>query len=471
MHDLVPAAHRALRRVDAQDSAVPGKLVTDGDRVRVRVDAEAVPDVLWAFAEAEHIAGVRDVLRRADGQDALLPWCTDRVEAFLGRRVAAELALAPGETVTLVGSLLRGLGEIGDATIHGSWWLTDDMRPLFVPGEGTACTVASTAIVERLREACTDRAMERLLAEVAQMPDDARMLLRNLERWERELTELAAPRPLRSAELAPARVDAIPAHRALLPEVVRQVTSQRQGRRRADAERARAATVKRTWRRLESADVLSVIAAGVRSTGARLREKVPVLPSRTVTGSPQNRTARRGRMLFVGAGAAAIVLIGGLLWPSDEHDVSSAVEKPVPASAAPTDAADGPTPLQSDQETEEATGSADHPAGGRPEERAQASVVDAAAELLSEIGECAHRQEGVCAEAIVEGAGETVMTRLGDDVRGRAPALVDDYGDVAVVRLSEGRTHGEQMLVLVVQNDGWLVRDVYDVAGQPSVEG
>ena len=81
---------------------------------------------------------------------------------------------------------------------------------------------------------------------------------------------------------------------------------------------------------------------------------------------------------------------------------------------------------------------------------------------------CAEDGDEACAAAIVDGAAETVWQRLGDDLSGRAPALIEDYGDVAVVRLAAGQAAGEQMLVLVRQKDGWLVRDVYDVADQPS---
>ena len=58
-----------------------------------------------------------------------------------------------------------------------------------------------------------------------------------------------------------------------------------------------------------------------------------------------------------------------------------------------------------------------------------------------------------------------------------SPSLVDDYGDVAVVRLTpldpgSAETDAvaevaEQMLVLERRDEKWLVRDVYDVAHQP----
>ncbi|QNA91225.1 hypothetical protein [Microbacterium sp. Se63.02b] len=54
--------------------------------------------------------------------------------------------------------------------------------------------------------------------------------------------------------------------------------------------------------------------------------------------------------------------------------------------------------------------------------------------------------------------------------------LVDEYGDVAVVRLlvdptAEGKadadTAEQLMVVLIRAHEKWLVRDVYDVADQP----
>ena len=44
---------------------------------------------------------------------------------------------------------------------------------------------------------------------------------------------------------------------------------------------------------------------------------------------------------------------------------------------------------------------------------------------------------------------------------------MEDYGDVSVLRLGPSGERGEQMLVLVRQEDGWLGRDLYDVADQP----
>lgn len=472
VHELVPTAHRALRRVDEQESAFAGELVTDGDRVRVRVDVETVADSLWTFADAEHVAGVRDVLRRVDGHDALMPWCTDRVEAFLGRRAAVEQALNSGETVTLVGSLLRGLAEVGTTALQGRWWLTDDLRPLFVPGEGTTCIAASIGIVDRLREMCSDRAMERLLTDIAQMPDDPRAVSRNLDRWEQELTELAAPRPLQRVEPAPARVAEISAHRAMLPEVARQVTAERTARRASEGEGRR--RVRPPSRRGgEWVPGFSAVRARARAIWAMLRERARERLPRTARARRRAAPTGRGRMLLAGAGAAGVVLIGGLLWPADEGGASSALERPASSPASHADGGGEPTsrPTAAQEDAEGRTPAPDEVTADTASGRPHGTIEEAAAALLTTIGACAQAGDDACEAAVVDGAAANVMRRIGDDVRDRAPVLIEDYGDVAVVRLAAGRSRGEQMLVLAGQNGEWLVRDVYDVADQPSGQG
>ena len=475
-HELVPSAHRPLRRVESPDAAYPGELVTDGERVRVRVDADAVPDPLWAFAAAEHVAGVRDVLRRRDGQDALLPWCTDRVEAFLGRRIAAERPLAAGEVVTLVGSMLRGVDEVGDAGVSGCWWLGDDGRPLFAPGEGVRCVTATRGIVERLRAGTADRALERVLTEITEQPDDPRMWSRRLSRWEDELTELAAPRALtlEDAEAVPA---AMPARRALRPtEQVRDASRPRPARSEGELRRTRRA-------RVRSRPSLRAVVAGVRARTLpvaallrgrirmplRLRRATPMKPARPTT--PQaTAPGGRGRMLLVGAAVAVVVVIGGVLWP--EGGESSAEGAPAAQSVpSPTPATGTPVPSEAPDVPATNPPPSDAAASGAEAGDAPDGIERSAAETMAAMAACAEDGDEACAAAIVDGAAETVWQRLGDDLSGRAPALIEDYGDVAVVRLAAGQAAGEQMLVLVRQKDGWLVRDVYDVADQPSEAG
>jgi len=94
-----------------------------------------------------------------------------------------------------------------------------------------------------------------------------------------------------------------------------------------------------------------------------------------------------------------------------------------------------------------------------------------ASRLLSVVDGCRKHEDAACAAAVVDGAGAAVLERLGADAVERATSLIEDYGDVAVIRVARTASQGEQMLVMVQGKDGWLVRDVYDVADQPSGEG
>ncbi|UNK72385.1 hypothetical protein [Microbacterium sp. H1-D42] len=450
---LIPDAHRSVRWLDAQDSAFAGELVTDGAQLRVRVDADRVSDALWTFAGAGHVAGVRDVVRRVGGQDALLPWCADTVDAFLGRRAAAERPLAAGEMVTLVGSLLRGIAETaehGVATVAGRWWLADDGRPLFAPGEGSDCAAAAAVIIQGVREACADRAMERTLGEILRGVHDRRVVVREISRWEAELTELAAPRALDREIYPPERVSAIPLHQAHLPQ-----EASRDSRLRSLLLAARA-----HWDRLRD----------------WLRERWPRRVPRSPEGTASERG--RGRMLLIGAAVAGVVLLGGLLWPTGGEDTSATAaarrtEQPSEQPSAPT-----PTKPESSASATStpATSAPASDAGDAPRSRgaqpnADAPVEQQATALLRRIAACAESGDARCEGAVVEGAAKSVLDRLSGADGSRAVTPIEDYGDIAVVRLGAAGELGEQMLVIVRQKDGWLVRDVYDVADQPSGAG
>jgi len=452
---LTPGAHRAIRMVDAQESAYAGELITDGERRAVRVDAETVSEQLWAMAGAEHVAGVRDVLRRADGHDAVLPWCTDRIEVLLGRREVAESALSAGETVTLVGSMLRGIVEVGDRDVTGQWWLTDETRPVFAPGEGVACAESAVALIARVREGCADRAMSRLLDEISVAARDPRVVGRSIERWERELMELAAPRSLVREVAAPERVVAIDAHAVRLRQDADLLTPQPTALHRV------------TDRLLEAAHGAVAL---VRTRLGR-RRGAAVSPGRA--GRPPDR-APRGRMLILGGTAAALVLVGGLIWPTPEQD-SAATEQTTGIAAATASSTADPTPPVTDQATP--VPDAGHgqdtavPGTPMPEAVIDGSVEQRAAALLTRVVACARAGDAVCADAVVDGSGGAVQQRLAGTDAQRTITAVEDYGDVAVLRLGPSGERGEQMLVLVMQKDRWLVRDVYDVANQPSDEG
>ncbi|UWF78547.1 MULTISPECIES: hypothetical protein [Microbacterium] len=563
---LVPGAHRVIRQVDDAESAFAGVLVADGGRVRVRMPAERTPAPLWRFAGSEHIAGVTDVVRRGDGLDVLLPWCAERVDVFLGRRAAAEEPLATGEAVTLVGSLLRGIGEAGDEPFTGAWWLDGDARPLFVPGAGEALIPAVRALVARVRARCTDRALERLLAEVERMPDGARAVRRRLDGWEDALTELAAPKPLRREVVAAGEVGAgdvgevaiavrgdratardtrttvargvLPAaasaaHAAAVPWA--SATADPEAgtdavRRRAGAGRTvpsavigRAAPPAGTrvpllraplgailrWRTAPSERARRVTAepgthppgvraaVGSRLTELRMRGRGGRARMRTSVMAPGEQAARTpGRVgrrpLLVGAAAAVAVLAAGILWPAVPGETRADERLPASATAqAPGSRGNGDADpaaagaggvLTRDTRPEATDSGAGDGASGAcaapgdcaagdeaGASAAPADLVRTGQTLLAGIARCRAEGDAECAEAIAPGAAPAVQENL---AAGPASAveLVEDYGDVAVLRVSGDGT-GPQIVVLARADGRWLVRDVYDIADQPSGPG
>lgn len=451
---LVPGAHRVIRRLD-ESAALPGDLVSDGERQRVSADAGELDEALWRFSGAEHVAGVRDMVRTRDGQAALLPWCADSLDTLLARRTAAERPLLTGEIVTLVGSLLRGVIEVAGHEVRGRWWLDDEARPLFVPGEGMSCASASVELIERLRQDCTDRALERVLRRISDAAADHRVVLRSLDEWERELTELAAPRPIDVSVYAPELVRELPVHRAHLPLDAERIQDRPPLRARLEAG---------SGRLLERLSAMRMRMTRGRAGDERAGEH----------GQGGARTPRR-RMLLVGAAVAGVVLVGGLLWPTGSED-SSATDaiavrtEPEADAATPAAASDPPAKGEEKTSTVEVT-PGDDSGSSSDSAPADGSIEGAVADLLDLIDGCRADEDAECTGAVVIGAGGGVLERLGPDSATRSLSLIEDYGDIAVVRLGRTQERGEQMIVVVRQNDEWLARDVYDVADQPSEKG
>ncbi|MEU4015672.1 hypothetical protein AB0E56_10435 [Microbacterium sp. NPDC028030] len=477
---LVTGAHRLVRMLDASEGPFAGALVTCGGTVAVRRDADDLAGWAgWRFAGSEHIAAPTDVIRRAGGHEVLLPWCTERVSAFVVRRTAADAPLTPGESTTLVISMLRGLDEIGvgvEGVRGGEWWLTDGGRPVFVFGTGTDARAGAEEIVARLAEHSFDKVMvralgvvERALQSSAGQPRVPRKLL---EAGELELLNVAAPQPLdlgRRAPEAPTEV----AH-ALRP---REQTSPRAELRRRSGTGATTGSLGRGALALQ---------AGVGAVVARAEElfrfawRSRRASQKAGTGPADMRRGRRRRSMIIAGTAAAAVLVGGLLWPTGgaegaPSDASHRAAADTRSGAA--DTAGHPDGARADQSDAGAGTSEDSAVATLP----VASPTDpspeiAAAALLETIAGCRAREDETCADGVAAGA-QGVVAALGA-AADAAPGieLVDEYGDVAVVRLvvdpsAEGNadadTAGRLMVVLIRAEEKWLVRDVYDVADQP----
>lgn len=493
---LIPGAHRVVRVLDPDEGPYAGSLVTNGGSVAVRVDVRAISGWdAWAHAGDEHVAGPVDIVRHSDGHGVLLPWCTERLAAFVGRRQADGLEFSSGEVSTLVGSLLRGLDELaasreGDGAARGDWWLTEDGRPLFVIGTGEDARESAARIVERLCEHCPDRSLGRLLGAVR---DGLRALgarpgapRRQLVLWEAELFATAAPRPLEREARTPARVRDIELVRTL-----RAAPAVLPGSRRPRSGGGGDPSARTTFARL-----LPTVAAGAAAARARLsavraaavgrvaRGRGASGPRRAFTlqirrsdGAPRHggearAASRRPRLLLVGGAMAAAVLAAGLLWPGD------ATGRPASSTGAPgvheqttepTDDAAAAAPAGVESQPPMAHRSTPTPSTDSAEPD---DPLSAAKTLLASIRDCATVGDESCAGAVAEGSSGVVALLGAGAAAAPAPELVDRYGDVAVIRASvrapepsEGAA--DRMIVLVWLAEKWLVRDAYDVADQP----
>ncbi len=459
-------AHRTIRFLDSVDSPFPGALVTAPQGPLVRQEAERVAGWGgWRYAGAQHVGAPVDVVRRARGHDVLLPWCTERLDTFIDRRVRSSGGLSAGETITVVVSLLRGLGELGAveaATTTGIWWLTDGGRPVFVLGQGRQAALSAREIVARLQEESADKTLARVLDRIAGRVSTAagqrRVPRRLLDEGERELLEVAAPRPLERDEDAPAPVALTAgagalrrrdrgesAARALRREPAREVERPRGARRRS--RRALHTVASEKYELLTSA-LGAVVGRRVHDT------------SRESTG---NRTPpRRGRAFVLAGACAAAVLLAGLLWPSGGEDpaVGSAGGESTVARRPPDEGAPEQRTSPSPAPSETA------PVPSAPED----DPVRSLAALIAEIRACAERGDDVCAPAMADGSPQIVDLVAEVGAAGDA-ALVDRYGDIAVLELPPlidgAAPEAATIVVLVRVEEKWLVRDAYRVADQP----
>ncbi|MGP6176980.1 hypothetical protein ACTU6U_06725 [Microbacterium sp. A196] len=453
---LVPGVHRRVRTVDGGEGPFSGALVVYEDSVAVCIDTQELSEWGgWAYSDTEHVCGILDVRRRRDGHDALLPWCTQRVETFLGRRRAANALLAPGELATLTASFLRGLRELGDAASDGigDWWLTGDGRPLFVHGDGGAARSRTGGLVERLTAHTNDRATLRILDEMQSALRERRHHHDDDVRWEGELFAIAAPRALRTDIFAPEKASDVQSRRALRPG-----TEMRRPLRRSLRE---SRTSQRAWRKLLTT---------LRGLAGSSHDGAMSLLHRRTEGKPRGAAATprtgppptRKRALIVAGALAGLVLVVGLMWPEGQDPEAAQASQSTPKS---TPDAEVPPPAAEEQggaETEEPQ--------EEPSPAVEEQALDAVPAMLQSIAACAEARLESCPQALSAGVAVPAAGPVSHGPDGSTAELVDDYGDVAVVRLTPIDANAEssgQILVLERDRQKWLVRDIYDVAHQP----
>ncbi|MCP2636859.1 hypothetical protein K0817_009835 [Microbacterium sp. HD4P20] len=425
------AHYRIVRAVRApEDGPWPGRLVRAASgETGVLVDAAVLGSAWsgWDAAAGGHILTPLDIVRRIDGHDVLLPVCTEPLEAFLRRR-AIRMPVGAGEAVTLAVSVLRGCAELAATPeIAGEWWLDDTGRPVLA--SELSSRRALDAAAEALRSVVVDARLERVWDLALRAISAQRVSARELLDAEDALFAAAAPEPLTTVTLSPrSAVDAAPTSRDTAAAVA--------------AEPPRS-----TWQTLvghvdaDFADTLSRVTTGIWRR-ARARERPRRAP------------------WVVGGAVAAAVLAGGALWPAAGGEITE-------GEAAPTAPAVEPAP----------TGPAG--AGAATEESVPETAPDATTEAPAQ--DLAAVGAALLTERLACGDDETCLARVLSDpstplgsgaidlaASERVVTLLDDFGDVAVLRVDAAdESLPAQLAVLVRQDEEWLLRDVHDVAQQP----
>lgn len=433
--------YRTLRRVSAgADAPWTGSIVsTSADESGVLVDVALLPDDWrgWDAAPSGHVLAPRDVVRRADGHDVLLPLCTERVADLLERRRARRTALSAGESVTLCVSLVRGLAEaeasLGESSspMTGTWWLTAEGRPVLATDTGQAR--ARQATVELLTAVATEAPSLASALENAIAATQRGSLVREIDHIEPTLFAAADPEPLATTLL-----DTTLATR-FDPASARTVARDIESAEHSSTPREAWGTGMLRHVDAEWADALSRVTTGV---WRALRERRP--------------SAGHRRPLLAAAAIAGVILVGGLMWPvGDEKPATADIDGDATSSATPVAMSETTVPAL-EQATE------------APIERASADTAGElaliAAELLTSRTDCI--TDTTCLQHVMQSPDTTFPAGVIDlPAAQRAVALVDDLGGLAVLRVDAvEESVSSQLMVIVRRDQKWLLRDVYDVA-------
>ncbi|MBN9191333.1 hypothetical protein [Microbacterium sp.] len=437
---------RPIRRVEPPDAPWPGFVADDGSGgLRLLVDRELLTGWPgWGAAVDGHVLGPTDIVRRQDGHDVVLPLCVRPLETFLEER-ARIATLSEGEIVTLAVSLLRGVAELrhpagsGAAPdVRGTWWITDAGRPVFVAGVGDAASTSAIRLlnVSEHLSVTLASALDRCVA-CLRLP---RCVPREFSDAEAALFSATGAEPLSMTILAPSRDR--PASAGL--------ASGRAARAGGSGGRTNAASSV-WWAEHLDAGLAELVSATLGSLRARLR------------ASRERGTRPRRRAIFLAGAVGSAVLLAGLLWPTgSEGSASAGTDRASSRGASATESAPPPPPTGRASTQPSAAQASREPTTSR------GSIVDLTGALLDARLACA--EDGSCLAALTENPGRSFS-------RGAASApstdriltLLDDFGGAAVLR-AENRSGGlpSQYIVVVRENDGWLLRDISDVGQQPS---
>lgn len=446
---LLPGAGAVLRTV-REGAPWPGTIVRHDDgRSALHVDTDLLEGTaVWHAAPDGHILAPIEVVRTASGHEAVFALCRGRLDHILRERCDAHAPPSAGECVTIAVSTLRGAAEAGAAAC-GQWWVTDEGRPVLALGGTAPVADASRDILTLMCAEAQDalaKALQRAAAALEAPSPEA------FARAEDALFAAADPEPLVTALPAPAL--------ALSVSVTARAAEGPGGALRGAVERHIDAEIadqvahagdelRRRWQQHREHRM---------ARRAARRSTRPVRARPVPAGAAASGRAGRLRPLLAGCVIAGTVLIGGLMWPSGDDSATTAEPTATPA------------PGSSDAGVPD-TGMADGAAGPAAEPPPAAAppgagdLVAVAQALLAAAAACV---DDGCLDAVRESPGRPVI----DGVLALAPAerqvaLVDDYGGVAVLRVSAEGIAPDRLMVIVDAGQKWLIRDAYDVADQP----
>ncbi|NLA09627.1 MAG: hypothetical protein GX871_05425, partial [Microbacteriaceae bacterium] len=107
--------YHVIRRVAPPESPFAGVLARDdaGETVLLAaVGGAGGWDAGWEAAAGEHRLIPLDVIARVHGgNEVVLPWCVERLDAFVLRRQRAAAPLRAGEAINIAVCVLRGAAE------------------------------------------------------------------------------------------------------------------------------------------------------------------------------------------------------------------------------------------------------------------------------------------------------------------------------------------------------------------------
>ncbi|GAA5198069.1 hypothetical protein [Microbacterium jejuense] len=433
---LLASPYRSVRTVRAKDDAPwPGVLVREVDgAMRHLVDVQDLGPSWtgWDAASGGHVLTPLDIARRRDGHDVVLPVCVERLDDFLRRR-ANRLPLTAGEAVTLGVSLLRGCAQLVSAPqTTGEWWLDDAGRPLLATDASPRRAFEATA--EAMAGLDVDGPLQRTWATALRALTAERVSVHELTAAEDALFALAVPEPLSTTSLAPRAVVDIG------------------GGQRADRTVMAEPPARSLWQNLlvgvddDLADTVSRTTTAVwrrlRGGGAR----------------GASTPGRRRAPWLVGGAVAAAVLAAGALWPGGGPATADGAGGMDPTPTATTLIADTGAP--------EGTPAAEE---GADDAVAQPGDLAAVAAALLDARVACAGESGCLADVLVDPAtapaGGGVIDRAAAE---RTVTLLDDFGDLAVLRVDAvDAREVPQLMVILRRDEKWLLRDVNDVAQQP----